>query len=196
MSGPTIHVAPEILEASLRGARHGQGFIYAAGPALDPAHPTTLLARAWHARGEALLNIVGGRDPMGRLQYRITRVCPALRDGSSAGSAPPQDERGHDFGPARGGLGDALRQAQGDRVLQELFELLAERDAARLPCPSDAALAAMLRLQDRHAAAYRLRRLAKLGVIAISNPEPRKRVVTILSRRPAAEAAQDDRKGK
>ena len=181
MTTRTVYVAPEILEASLRAAPHGQGFIYAAGPALDPAHPTAAVARSWAERGKALTNI-SGRDLQGRLQYRITRFVQAT------GPTPnPSPEGEGDFGPARHGLAD------GDA---ELFELLAERAAAGLACPSDAELAGMLHLQDRHAASYRLHRLVKLGVIAISNPEPRKRVVTILSRRPAAEAAQDDRKGK
>lgn len=154
-TAPTAYADLLVLQGALAGAGPGDSFVYAAGPALDRDHPVVQLVARLRGEGRVRTHI-GGRDHQQRLRYLVT-VLPAP---DAPPALPPRAQ---------------LRPGEG-----ELLELLRELQAEGRPCPSDAELAQILKLQDRHAAGYRLRRLAQLGLVKISNPAPRTRVVEVL----------------
>jgi hypothetical protein len=156
MVHPTRYADPLVLEAALRAARAGQSFAYATGDKLDPAHPTDKLVKRMAAAGEVELHN-GGRDPTGQLRRIAVRA--SADSGVASGLAGPEPI-----------MPDGCAQ---------LLAVLRETASLRAPCPSNRDLAVRARLQDRHAAAYRLHTLKDLGLIKVTNPTRLTRVVTI-----------------
>ncbi len=150
----TVYVDLPILQASLAGASAGQGFIYAAGEALDPGHPVVRFVAAEAQAGRASLHNAG-RDLNDRLRRKVVKRDPA------------------DQCPA----GQVAAAIRADPGLARLLKVLGE---VRGPCPSDARLAELARLPDRHAAQYRLRRLIDLGLVSKRNDARLGRIVKVL----------------
>ena len=161
MSGSeaTTYADPLVLGASLAGARAGQSFIYAAGPVLDPRHPTAQLVSAERAAGRARTHLQG-RDLQGRQRYSVVKLDPEPSDKPVVSAA------------------QAARLKRSELALLNLLAGAARRGEA---CPSLRSIAVALALPDRQAAQYALRRLRQMRLIEIENPSARVRVVRIVS---------------
>ena len=161
--GATTYADPLVLSASLAGARAGQSFIYAAGPVLDPRHPTAQLVSAERAAGRVRTHLQG-RDLQGRQRYSVVKLdC----DAADLGADRPVVS-----------AAQAARLKRSELALLNLLAGVARRGEA---CPSLRAIASALALPDRQAAQYALRRLRQLRLIEIENPSARVRVVRIVS---------------
>jgi len=137
----TLYVGAAHLAACLGLARPGQSFIYARGPALDPAEPSAALVRRWIDEGRAIA--VKPREDETGVLLHFVKVLPAPAEVAAAGQFAPESEE--------------------MRLLSVLRGLAL--DGAALP--SNEALAEMAGLHDRKAAEYRTHKLAEAGLIAV-----------------------------
>ena len=162
-AGATAYADPLVISATLAGARDGESFVYATGPALDPGHPTALVVSAALKAGTATANIQG-RDIHGRLRYAVVKLGGDIARAEGAVAILP--------------VAVSARLSAGERGLLDLLDRAA---VAGLACPSLRSLATALGLRNRSQAQYALRRLRRLGLIEIENPHRHARVVRIVS---------------
>ena len=179
MSG-TYYADPAGLALCLRNAGIGQSFVYAKGPATDPAHPVVKLVSAEVAAGRATVNVQRsktGDDGGGELRYLIRKLAVKFEP---VALAPAPAAKLHP-------------------LAQDLYDLLVAAAEARRPCPSNDALAELLGVADRYRARHRFDQLVKAGLIKVIEPNrygTRVIEITATGQRTAAAAAKEARTGR
>lgn len=161
MSGvrePGLYADAAQLAAWHRVAAPGHQAIYAHSAVLDHDHPTVALVDRWIAEGSVRpvqrrisIELLGTS-----LQHCVQRCVSAGAGGEAVRSTVTWSKQAP---------GAASISAQ-ERVLLDHLSALAE---AGLPCPSNAGLADALQWDDRHKVEYRLRKLARAGLVRIDN---------------------------
>lgn len=146
-AGGTFYAPQAEMAAALRAAPVGRSFVYARGPALDPAQPVVKLVKAEAEAGRAAL-FLNGRDAEGALRYSIRKLAAAA-PAAAAPSAPA---------------------ARLHAIAQDIYDLLVAAAEAKRPCPSNDALAEALGLADRHGARHRFKQLVEAGLIKVIEP--------------------------
>lgn len=137
-----LYADADYLEALLDRAGAGQWFVYARGGNGDPANTTMTRVRDWAARGWVYCQ---SATIAGEKRYSVARL-PGWR---GAEVAEPV----------------AAAPTALPREAARVLDVLTEFDGQA--CPSNAEIAELADLPDRHAAAYRVRCLREAGLVTI-----------------------------